>query len=45
MSPALGGRFFTAEPPGKPQVECKKSKFIIVHLDSGITLEETQRSG
>ena len=45
MSPALGGRFFTAEPPGKPQVECKKSKFIIVHLDSGVTLEETQRSG
>ena len=45
VSPALGCRFFTAEPPEKPQVECKKSKYIIVHLDSGVTLEETQRSG
>ena len=45
MSPALGGRFFTAEPPEKPQLEHKGSKFITAHFDLGVTLEETQRSG
>ena len=45
MSPALGGRFFTAEPPGKAQVEGKESKFITAHFDLGVTLEETQGSG
>ena len=51
MSPALAGRFFTTEPPGKPNISLKKTALLEEELNcfkwenkSGLGIQEQQIS-